>query len=70
MVVGQGAGTPAEMTEGWSHLVLSQEVPHCVQQLVEHLKPRQVAMESGHNFHGVPLGRVPNPHPQTPSSHT
>ena len=56
--------------EGWSHLVLSQEVPHCVQQLVEHLKPRQVAVESGHNFHGVPLDRVPNPHPQTPSSHT
>lgn len=45
-------------------MVLSQEVPHCVQQLVEYLKPRQVAAESGHSFHGVPLGRGPNPHPR------
>lgn len=48
-------------------MVLSQEVPHCVQQLVEYLKPRQVAVESGHSFHGVPLGRGPNPHPRPPS---
>lgn len=37
-------------------MILGQEVAHCVQQLVEHLKPRQVAVERRHRFYKVPLG--------------
>lgn len=54
---------------GSAHLVLGQEVPHCVQQLVEHLEPRQVAVERGHRFQEVPLAEAlpaPPPRPHIP----
>lgn len=60
---GLGGGGTGNDRESWSHLILCQEVPHCVQQFVEHFKPRQVAAEGGHSFRAVPVGRGPSPGP-------
>lgn len=48
-------------------MVLGQEIAHRVQQLVEHLKPRQVAVGRRHMFYEAPLDQgPPNPHPRAP----